>query len=114
MFGRSGICIKKSLNESSLVMKSQYNKISYNSNNPYNKRWEYKFKHSYYTYPRDYEHTEIRKPEDSYDVPPMYFAYYKDFIDRWVPGLNMWWERRARIFDKFNIYALPATSLFFY
>ena len=46
----------------SLSMKPQFHQIAYTSANPYNKRWEFKFKHSYYTYPRDYEHTEVKKP----------------------------------------------------
>jgi len=45
---------------------------------------------------------------------PLYFAWYKDVIDRYLPGLNTWWVRRSRISDPFNVYALPATSLFFY
>ncbi|EGR27989.1 hypothetical protein IMG5_185720 [Ichthyophthirius multifiliis] len=102
------------LNSNALVMKSQFNKIAWESSNPYNKRWEYKFKHSYYTYPRDYEHTHVKKPQDSWDVVPLYYAYFKDFVDRWIPGMNMVWQRRNRVFDKFNVYFLPATSLFFY
>ncbi|EAR99458.2 transmembrane protein, putative (macronuclear) [Tetrahymena thermophila SB210] len=119
MINRSTAFISKNLRQanltqSSLAMKTQYNQMGFSSDNPYNKRWEYKWKHSYYTYPRDYEHTEVRKPQDSKDVPPIYFAYYKDFVDRWLPGMNMWWQRRHRIFDKFNVYFLPGMSLFFY
>lgn len=48
---------------SSLVHKPKKNKISYSSTKPYNKRWEFKWKHSYYTYPRDGEdHTYVKKP----------------------------------------------------
>jgi len=47
----------------SLAFKSKKNKISYTSDKPYNKRWEFKWKHSYYTYPRDgLDHTYVKKP----------------------------------------------------
>jgi len=48
---------------SNMVFKSKQNKISWSSSNPYNKRWEFKWKRAYYTYPRDGdEHTQVRKP----------------------------------------------------
>lgn len=49
-----------------LTNKIKYNKISYNNGNPYNVRWQYKWRHAYYTYPKDtYEHTKVKKPEDT-------------------------------------------------
>jgi hypothetical protein len=50
----------------SLVNTIKYNKISYQNGNPYNVRWQYKWRHAYYTYPKDtYEHTRVKKPEDT-------------------------------------------------
>ncbi len=41
----------------------KYNKICYNNGNPYNLRWQYKWRHAYYTYPKDTnEHTRVKKP----------------------------------------------------
>ena len=37
----------------SLVNTIKYNKISYQNGNPYNVRWQYKWRHAYYTYPKD-------------------------------------------------------------
>lgn len=31
----------------------QYNKITWTNGNPYNKRWQFKWKHAYYAYPKD-------------------------------------------------------------
>ena len=41
---------------------------------------------------------------------------HKMLIDyfRVIPGLRVWWERRHRMYDNFTLYAMPATSLFFY
>ena len=51
---------------SSLLSTLKYNKICYNNGNPYNLRWQYKWRHAYYTYPKDtYEHTRVKKPEDT-------------------------------------------------
>jgi hypothetical protein len=36
-----------------LTQQVRYNKISYTTGNPYNLRWQYKWKHAYYTYPKD-------------------------------------------------------------
>jgi len=91
------------------------NKISWSSSNPYNKRWEFKWKHSYYTYPRDgNEHTSVRKPQDSWDSVPLYYAWFQDVMFRWLPGLKSWYDRRERMFDTFSLYFLPGSSLFLY
>lgn len=64
-----------------LAYKPKYNKISYRSTNPYNKRWEFKWKHAYYTYPRDGDdHMRVKKPEDSHDTEHIYGAWIKDFL----------------------------------
>lgn len=50
----------------SLINTIKYNKISYQTGNPYNVRWQYKWRHAYNTYPKDgFEHTNVKKPEDT-------------------------------------------------
>ena len=98
-----------------LVMVPKQNKISWQSRSPYNKRWQFKWKSAFYTYPRDgHEHTTVKKPQDSQDVVPLYWAWAMDVVYRWVPGLQCWWDRRHRMYDSFGIYLLPATSVLFY
>jgi len=98
-----------------LTQNSVRNKISWDTSNPYNKRWHYKWKHSWYTYLRDsQEHEYIRKPEDSRDANPLMWAWIQDGMLRGFPGLKCWWDRRARMFDPFQIYLLPSISLFMY
>jgi len=36
-----------------LTSLQKYHKISWNSGNPYNLRWQFKWKHAYYSYPKD-------------------------------------------------------------
>jgi len=98
----------------SLVHTSIRNKINYQSTNPYNKRWQYKWKHAYYTYPKEDDHEHVKKPEDSKEAVPLFFAWFRDFTHRWLPGLQSVWERRNRLVDPFNVYFLPGVSLFFY
>jgi len=98
-----------------LVHKSVRNKISFQSTSEYNKRWQFKWKNAYYTYPRDGdEHTKVKRPEDSKDVVPLFGAWIQDFCYRGLPGLRMWWDRRNRMFDPFTVYFLPGISLAFY
>jgi hypothetical protein len=105
----------RTLRTSTLVDISVRNKISWNDNNPYNKRWQYKWKHSYYTYPKDgYEHDHVKKPEDTKLATPLFHAWIQDVRLRYLPGLNMWWERRHRVYDNFQLYTLPAISLGFF
>jgi len=102
----------RAVSSSLLVHTSVRNKISWQSSNPYNKRWQFKFKHAYYTYPRDgIEHEYIRKPEDSKSANPIFWAWIQDVTNRWIPGLQCWWDRRHRVFDPFNVYFLPGVSL---
>ena len=93
----------------------RFNKIAWNSGNPYNLRWQYKWKHAYYTYPKDtYEHTHVPKPEDSPAVRPLFWPWVQDTLMRFVPSVKRWYERRERWSDNFQLYVLPFTSLFFY
>jgi hypothetical protein len=96
-------------------MKPRRNKISYDTGNPYNKRWKYKWRHAYYTYPRDgFEHTRVMRPEETRTSTYLFEAWAQDFLQRSLPGLKTWWDRRHRMFDPFSVYALPGTSLLFY
>ncbi len=89
----------------------KYNKISYNNGNPYNVRWQYKWRHAYYTYPKDtYEHTRVKKPEDTPEVTPLFWTTYQDIIYRVFPHLKLWFERSSRIQDNFQLYVLPCTN----
>jgi hypothetical protein len=105
----------RSLRASTLVNISVRNKISWEDGNPYNKRWQYKWKHAYYTYPKDgYEHDQVKKPEDTKLATPLFHAWISDFRLRWLPGLGQWWDRRHRVYDPFQLYFLPGLSLGFY
>ena len=109
------ISTKISSAANALTRRVQYNKINWTSGNPYNLRWQYKWKHAYYTYPRDgFEATQVKKPEDSPDVRPPMFTYFQDLIYRAMPSFRTYWERRSRLMDPFQIYFLPGFSLFFY
>mmetsp|Transcript_59087 Transcript_59087/g.68367 ORF Transcript_59087/g.68367 Transcript_59087/m.68367 type:complete len:300 (-) Transcript_59087:216-1115(-) len=89
------------------------NKISWNSTNPYNKRWQYKWKHAYYTYPKEnHEHTYVKKPEDSKEGTPLFWYYWQDLFLRTWPSLKCFWERRHRMYDNFSLYFLPGVSVF--
>lgn len=91
------------------------NKISWYNSNPYNQRWQYKWKHAYYTYPKDsQEHTYVHKPEDSKEGVPLFWNYVQDITQRWIPGVRCWWDRRHRMYDNFTLYFLPGTSVFLY
>lgn len=104
-----------SLRATSLAAMPVRNKITWQSGNPYNKRWQFKWKHAYYTYPKDnFEHDSVRKPEDTKVSTPMFHAWIQDLKLRWLPGLNTWWERRHRVYDTFQLYTLPGLSLTFY
>lgn len=105
----------RSLSGALLVDKSVRNKISWKGPNEYNQRWQFKFKHAYYSYPRDgHEHTRVMRPEETRSVAPLFGAWIQDAISRVAPGLQCWWDRRHRMFDPFSVYFLPGTSLFFY
>ena len=98
-----------------LAAKLLRNKISWKSSNPYNQRWQYKWKPSHYTYIKEgVEPTRVKTPEESKDTAPLFYAWGADVLYRWLPGLQCWWERRQRMFDPFSVYFLPASSLFFY
>ncbi len=86
----------------------KYNKICYNNGNPYNLRWQYKWRHAYYTYPKDtFEHTRVKKPEDTPEATPLFWTTYQDLLYRTLPHLKLWLERSSRIQDTFQLYVLP-------
>ena len=98
----------------SLTTVIKFNKIEFNTGNPYNTRWQAKWKHAYYTYPRDnFEPTFVKKPEDMADSKPIWNTYFQDLSFRLLPFSRMYWARRARIMDSFQLYFLPGMSFFF-
>ncbi len=46
----------------------------------YSSKGQFKWKPSYYSYPRDYkqEHTNVKRPEDSWDAVPIGWAWFMD------------------------------------
>ena len=87
-----------------LASKLLRNKISWKSKNPYNQRWQYKWKPSHYTYIKDgVEPTKTMTPEESKDTAPLFYAWGADVLYRWIPGLQCWWDRRQRVFDPFSV-----------
>lgn len=93
----------------------KYNKIEFRNGNPYNLRWQWKFKPAYYTYPKDnYEHTHVKKPEDTPEIRPLGYTYLQDLWFRLFPTTKMYWNRRRRVMDPFQLYVLPSTAFFFY
>lgn len=91
----------------------RYNKIEYTKpDNPYNLRWQWKWRHAYYTYPKDGgEHAFVRKPEDEPATKAPWYSVYQDYIYRVLPGIKMYVARRRRIQDNFQMYVLPTASL---
>ena len=89
----------------------RFNKIEFRTGNPYNLRWQWKWKHAYYTYPRDwYEHTYVKKPEDTPDKTYYGQTVWQDICFRHIPGAKMYWNRRRRVMDNFQLYVLPSLS----
>jgi hypothetical protein len=99
----------------SLTTALRYSKIEFQNGNPYNLRWQWKFKPAYFTYPKDsFEQTHIKKPEDSAVVKPIGYTYWQDLMIRVFPTFKMYWGRRRRITDPFQMIMLPSLTLFFY
>jgi len=90
----------------------KFNKIEFTNGNPYNLRWQWKWRSAFYTYPKgNFEHTQVKKPEDTPEVRPPGYTYWQDFIIRIFPTAQMYWNRRARVSDPFQIYVLPSLTL---
>jgi hypothetical protein len=93
----------------------RYNKVQWTTGNPYNVRWQYTFKHAYYTYPKDnFEATRVKKPEETPAARPPFYNVFQDLIFRAVPTLRVYYERSSRYQDPFQLYTLPGLSIFFY
>lgn len=117
--GRSGLplavaALAPNSEAKSLTGNLKRNKISWDNGNAYNKRWHYKWRTAYYTYPRDNIHTRVMRPEETKQVSPVFGAWIEDFYQRFLPGLKHVWDRRHRCYDTFNVYALPATAFLSY
>ena len=93
----------------------RYNKASWTNGNPYNVRWQYKFKPAYYTYLKDnFEPTRVGKPEDSPATRPPFYTYLQDLLYRVFPSLRTIYHRSERYQDPFQLFVLPSMSLFFF
>lgn len=94
----------------------RYNKIEFQKpDQPYNLRWQWKWKPAHYTYPNDgTEHAFVRKPEDAPETRPPFYTVYQDYIYRIFPTAKMYAARSCRLQDTFQTRLLPALSLFFY
>ena len=93
----------------------RYNKITWNSGNPYNLRWQSKWRPAYYTYLKDnFEPTHVGKPEDSKTTLPLFYSYWQDILLRVFPSFKNIYSRSERFQDPFQIYVLPSMSIFFF
>lgn len=93
----------------------RFNKVSWTTGNPYNVRWQYKWRPAYYTYLKDgFEPTKVNKPEDSPAVRPPFYNIVQDALYRVFPSLKTIYHRSGRFQDPFQIAVLPSISLFFY
>jgi hypothetical protein len=91
----------------------RYLKIEFKSGNPYNLRWQWRFRPAYWTYPKDtYEQTNVKKPEDTTTAKPLGYSAWQDFTFRIFPTFKMYWGRRRRILDPFQMIMLPSMALF--
>jgi hypothetical protein len=98
-----------------LIKTLRFSKVSWTTGNPYNVRWQYKWKPAYYTYLKDgYEPTRVGKPEDSPAVRPPFYSYFQDFLYRVFPSLKTIYHRSERYQDPFQIVFLPSFTIFFY
>ncbi len=98
-----------------LLQAVRYNKVSWTTGNPYNVRWQYKWRPAYYTYLKDgFEPTRVGKPEDTPVTRPPFYTYLQDVLYRVFPGLKTIYHRSERFQDHFQIFVLPSLSLFFY
>lgn len=103
------ISTTKTLQSLNKVIK--FNKIEFQNGNPYNLRWQWKWRSAFYTYPKDnFEPTQVKKPEDSPVVRPLGYTYWQDLLIRIFPTAQMYWNRRQRILDPFQIYVLPSIA----
>ena len=99
---------------SELLKRSKFS-FSYTNGNPYNVRWQYKWRPAYYTYLRDgFEPKNVPKPEDTPAVSAPLYTYYQDFLYRTFPSLKNYYNKSSRFQDPFQIYVLPSVSVFFY
>lgn len=102
--------ISRSLYKSSDALRSSIrrNKIEYTSGNAYNKRWQWKWRHTYYTQDPLNEPTTVKTPED-FKAPKMFNAWLADWSYRLWPGLKTAYERRHRMYDTFSTVVIPGS-----
>jgi len=98
-----------------LLQSLRYNKVSWTTGNPYNVRWQFKWRPAYYTYLKDnFDPTHVGKPENSPAVRHPFYTYVQDVLYRVFPSLKTIYYRSERYQDPFQIFVLPSLSIFFY
>jgi len=86
--------------------------MMYETGNPYNKRFQWRFRHSYKTEPMEHEHTRVKKPEDTPDYDSWYGATKREWTNRLIPDWKMYQNRFHRVTDPVNLYLLPIWTTF--
>lgn len=81
--------------------------MMYDTGNPYNRRFQWKLRHSYKTEPMEEEHTRVHKPEESKEYDSMFGATVRDWKRRIIPNINLFRGRGHRVTDPVNLYFLP-------
>ena len=103
--------VAKKLAPSGLAAGLPRRTISYDTTQPYDKRWHWKFRYAYYSEPRDTDSTRVPKPEDSPMVDRYFGSLIRDFKRRLNPGARLLFERAYRLKTPFDFYMLPAFTL---
>lgn len=81
--------------------------MMYDTGNPYNRRFQWSFRHSYKTEPLEHEHTRVHKPEDSKEYDSIFGATARDWKNRVLPNFSLFRNRGHRCTDPVNLYFLP-------
>lgn len=98
--------IKRSANRASLNVIVARG-MMYDTGNPYNRRFQWRFRHSYKTEPLEQEQTRVKKPEDSKEYDSTFGPTVRDWKNRILPNFALFRNRGHRCTDPVNLYFLP-------
>lgn len=87
--------------------------LFYSNGQPYDKRWQNQFNHTYFAEPQVDDPIGRPKPEDNQEYGAFLGSFRSHFTRRFK---NMWtlpWGRRHRLYSPFDLYLLPLSSVFF-
>jgi hypothetical protein len=76
----------------------------------YNKRWQWEFKHAYYTHPKDPEPVRVMKPEETSEHDGYAGSYFRHWKYRLSPGIRQLMNRSYRCATPYEMYLLPAMA----